>query len=667
MALEPTGVSATEDDSEAREMSRRFWISLVLCLPVTILAMGGGMEVPHSAHNTLGAQGFVQLGLSALVVFGGGWPIFSRAWQSLLSRSLNMFTLIALGTLAAWAFSAFSLAASRSPAHLYFDSAAMIVVLVLLGQVLELKARRRTGEAVKALLDKTPKTARRTLAGREEEIPVESVQISDTLRVRPGEKIPVDGVILEGASAVDESMLTGEAVPVEKRAGDSVTGATINQTGTFLMRVQRVGEDTTLAQIIRLVSSAQRTRAPVERLADKVSAVFVPAVLFVAVLTFIFWIWLGPPPQFSNAIVNAVAVLIIACPCALGLATPMSVMVGVGRGARDGILVKSAQALESLEKITIMAIDKTGTLTEGHPKLAGTYPQPGVDESELLALAASVEAHSEHPLSSAIVAAAREKHLRLHPVLEFESITGAGVAAKINGREILIGNETLLQSRGYSLPAASAGNPHARAAATNIFVARDRQILGRLALEDPVKQNASQAIAGLRALGITPVMLTGDSEEVARSVARQVNIDQVFARLSPVQKTEVVRKLRAEHGTVAMAGDGINDAPALATATVGIAMGTGTDVAIESAGITLLKGDIQGLVRAVHLSRAMMANIRQNLFLAFVYNGVGIPIAAGVLYPFFGILLSPVLAAVAMSLSSVTVIANALRLRTAKL
>jgi P-type Cu+ transporter len=675
MALEPKDLStANEEDGEGRDMSRRFWIGLLLTMPVAALAMG--VPIPEWAAN--GRNGLIQLALSTIVVFWAGWPIFARAWRSLALRSLNMFTLIGLGVGTAWGFSALGLIVSprASSAHarlewpLYFDSAAMITVLVLLGQVLEIKARRRTGQAIKALLNQAPKMARWVRDGSEEEIPAADIHQGDILRVRPGEKIPADGVVLEGASSVDESMLTGEAFAVEKALGAPVTGATVNQTGSFLMRADRVGQATVLARIVRLVSEAQRTRAPIERLADTVSAYFVPAVVLAAVLTFILWAWLGPPPRAARALVNAVAVLIIACPCALGLATPMSVMVGIGRGAREGILIKNAEALETLGKVTVIAMDKTGTLTEGRPRLAGIRPAPGVEEREVLELAAALELHSEHPFSSAIVAAARQRQLPLETVQNFNSITGGGVEGRIGGREVVVGNAALLERKGCrGVPRTeperpSSANVAAAVAQTVVYVARDGAVIGSLALEDPIKASARAAILQLHRMGLRIIILTGDAGPAAQAVAGELKIAEVRSGLMPEQKIQAIRQLRAESGVVAMAGDGINDAPALAAASVGIAMGTGTDVAIESAGITLVKGDLEGLVRAIQLSRAVMRNIFQNLFFAFLYNGLGIPIAAGLLYPFFGIVLNPVFAGLAMSLSSVSVIANALRLRT---
>jgi Cu+-exporting ATPase len=652
----------------------------------------------------------IQFGLGTAVVFWAGRPILERAWRSVALRSANMFTLIGMGVMAAFVFSVANLAlthrVSLEPVAVYFDSAAMITLLALLGQMLEGRARRRTGEAIQALLQETAKSARVVRHGREIELPVTLVRKGDTLRVRPGEKIPVDGVLLEGATSVDEGMITGEAMPVAKAAGDAVTGATLNQTGTFLMRAERVGKETLLAQIIEMVAAAQRSRAPVQRLADVVAGWFVPAVVGASVLTLALWLWLGTNPSLAaapekaaaRALANAVAVLIIACPCALGLATPMSIMVGIGRGAREGVLVKNAEALETLEKVDTIVLDKTGTLTEGRPRVvrillsgeskaqgadcglriadcglpeprsphaAETTFQPALDEAQLLGLAAAVEAHSEHPLGAAIVRAARERGLDPAPVEQFNSRTGGGVTGRVGGREVEVGNAAFLEECGAGDPAGvrEAAKECQALGQTVMLVAVDGKIAGALAVEDPVKATTAAAVRRLHGMGLKIVMLTGDNEQTARRVAQQLQIDDVRAQAGPGRKIEEVRRLRDAGRIVAMAGDGINDAPALAAAQAGIAMGTGTDAAMASAGITLVKGDLRGVVKAIELSRKVMKNVRQNLFFAFVYNAAGIPIAAGALYPFFGILLNPMLAAAAMSLSSVCVIANALRLR----
>ncbi|HSI14203.1 MAG TPA: copper-translocating P-type ATPase [Chthoniobacter sp.] len=677
MALEPKTVSAApEDDGELRDMTRRFWIGAALTLPVFLLAMGH--LLPSVPEWTMGeASRWTQFLLSTPVVLWAGWPFFQRGVRSLVTRHLNMFTLIALGVAAAYGYSMVAMLAPNAFPHalghhggapVYFEAAAMIVVLVLLGQVLELRARRRTGDALRALLDLAPKTARLVTDDGEREVPLEEVVAGARLRVRPGEKVPVDGVILEGKSAVDESMLTGESMPVEKREGDSVTGGTINGAGGFVLRAEHVGSETVLARIVQMVADAQRSRAPIQALADRVAGWFVPAVLAASVVTFVLWFWLGPEPRFTFAIINAVAVLIIACPCALGLATPMSIMVGVGRGARAGVLIKNAQAIERLEKVSIVVVDKTGTLTEGKPRLVETYAVEGVEVNELTALAAAVEQGSEHPLGAAIVNSAHERGLSVPPAQHFESTTGGGVSAQVNGRTVLVGKPGFL--RGQNVTDIEALEAPAQRlqelGQTVIFVARDGRAIGYLSVADPIKSSTAGAIESLHRLGLKVIMLTGDNAHTARAVAAQIGIDQVEAGVAPSDKHARVETLRRSGEVVAMAGDGINDAPALAAADVGIAMGTGTDVAMESAGVTLVKGDLGGIVRAIHLSRAVMQNIRQNLFFAFVYNSLGIPIAAGVLYPFFGILLSPILAGVAMSLSSVSVIANALRLRAVK-
>ena len=682
MDLEPKTAAAADDaeSAGAGNTARRFWVGLALSIPLMILAMRDMLGFRVFEETRFYLNYLIQLGLATAVVFWSGRPILERAWRSLVLRSANMFTLIAMGVLAAYLFSAANLALSPRIRHntieaipVYFDSAAMITLLALLGQILEAKARRRTGQAIQALLQQAAKTARIVRDGQEIELPIAEVRKGDVLRVRPGEKIPVDGVLLQGASSVDEAMITGEAMPVPKAPGDSLTGATLNQTGAFLMRAQRVGKETLLAQIIEMVAIAQRSRAPVQRLADAVAGWFVPAVMGLAVLTLALWLGFGADPSLAaapekaaaRALSCAVAVLIIACPCALGLATPMSIMVGVGRGAREGVLVKNAESLEALEKVDTIVLDKTGTLTEGRPRVVRILLQPGFDEAGLLQLAAPVEALSEHPLAAALVRAARERGLDLAPVEQFDSHTGAGVTGRVGGRRVVVGSAEFLKEQGVSgLEGALEEAKQCQASGqTVMFVARDEKIAGAFALADPIKPTTPAAIQRLHQMGLKIVMLTGDNEATARRVAQQLQIDDVRAQAGPRQKIEAVRRLRDSGRIVAMAGDGINDAPALAAAQVGIAMGTGTDVAIASAGITLVKGDLQGVVRAIELSRQVMRNIRQNLFFAFVYNAAGIPIAAGLLHPFFGILLSPMLAAAAMSLSSLCVVGNALRLR----
>ncbi|MGH9793189.1 MAG: heavy metal translocating P-type ATPase [Candidatus Acidiferrales bacterium] len=676
MALEPRTVTAEEENPELREMSRRFWVSAALTAPILAL-MISEMLPGKPLQVWLGAGAvWLQFALATPVVLWGGWPFFVRGWQSVVNRSLNMFTLIALGVAAAYFF---SVAAVLFPAAfpesfrdprtglpaVYFEPAAVIVTLVLLGQVLELRARSQTSSAIRALLGLAPKTARLIDAsGEERDVPLEQVHPGDMLRVRPGEKVPVDGRVREGRSAVDESMVTGESMPVEKQPGSKVTGGTVNATGGFVMEAERVGADMLLAQIVRLVSEAQRSRAPIQRLADTVSAWFVPAVVLVAVATAIVWGLFGPEPRMAHALVNAVAVLIIACPCALGLATPMSIMVGTGRGAQAGVLVRNAEALEVLEKIDTLVIDKTGTLTEGKPKLVTVQPLDSFDEAMLLRLAASLEQASEHPLAAAIVAGAREKGVALARADDFRSFTGKGVSATVEGKAVAVGNARLLEEVGASDGrfAAKAG-PLQREGQTVMFVAIDGRPAGLLGVSDPIKESTPRAIDALHAEDVKVVMLTGDNRATAESVARRLGIDQFEAEVLPEHKVEAVKKLQSEGRRVAMAGDGINDAPALAQADAGIAMGTGTDVAMESASVTLVKGDLNGIVRARRLSRAVMRNIRQNLFFAFIYNLLGVPIAAGVLYPFFGLLLSPMIASVAMTFSSVSVIMNALRLR----
>ncbi len=691
MALEPlmpTAAGGEEENPELRDMSRRFWVSLGLTIPLFLFEMGS--MVSPTLRDALPSRLnlLVQLALATPVVLWGGWPFFERGWASLRTRNLNMFTLIALGTGAAYLYSLARTAqtlftfqrnfADHDMSHaatgvgalhdVYFEAAAGITTLVLLGQVLELRARARTSGAIRALLGLAPKTARVVRPdGREEDVPLENVAVGDRLRVRPGEKVPVDGLVLEGASAVDESMITGEPVPVEKTRGSTVTGGTLNSVGGIVMKAERVGRDTLLAQIVRLVGEAQRSRAPIQRLADAVATWFVPAVVLVSVLTFAAWAVFGPQPRFAHALVNAVAVLIIACPCALGLATPMSIMVGTGRGAQAGILVKNAEALEKLEKVNTLVVDKTGTLTEGKPRVEKIRAFGAFDEKELLRMAASLERASEHPLAAAVTAAAEAAGLTLSPSKEFSSIPGKGIAGKVDGRPVLLGSLPLFEedSLSSSFPSDLLAEADAERAQghTVLFVAVDGKPAGFLSAADPIKGSAAAAIAEMHRLGVRVVMLTGDAKATAESVGRALGIDEVVAGVLPTAKAEAVARLKGEGRIVAMAGDGVNDAPALAASDVGIAMGTGTDVAIESADVTLLKGDLSGLVKARRLSEATMRNIRQNLVFAFVYNVIGIPIAAGLLYPFFGLLLSPVIASAAMTLSSVSVITNALRLR----
>ncbi len=679
MALEPLTVSQEErTNPELVLMTRRFWISLALTAPLVVMAMSamlGGQSLGHALAPRVMA--WIELVLATPVVLWGGWPFFQRGWASVVNRSLNMFTLIAMGTGTAYLYSllatifpqifppSFRLSSGEVPT--YFESAATITTLVLLGQVLELRARSRTSSALKALLGLAPKTARRLRPeGGEEDVPLDQVVAGDRLRVRPGEKIPVDGSVIEGSSSVDESMVTGEPIPVEKRADDRVTGGTINGTGSFVMRAERVGSETLLAQIVAMVSNAQRTRAPIQRVADVVASYFVPAVIGVAVLTFAAWSIFGPPPRLALALISAVAVLIIACPCALGLATPMSIMVATGRGAMAGVLIQNAEALEVLAKVDTLVIDKTGTLTEGKPRLSTVKSHLGWTESELLRLAASLERGSEHPLAGAIVAAAEERALALSAVKDFRSITGQGVTGTIEGKAVALGNTALFESLSIA-PGSLLREAEELGAdgSTTIFLAVDQQPAGVIAVKDPVKTSTPEAIRLLHREGLRIVMLTGDSRGTAEAVAQALGIDAFEAEVQPARKGEIVKQLQLEGSTVAMAGDGINDAPALAQASVGIAMGTGTDVAMESAGIVLVKGDLRGIVRARRLSRVTLRNIRQNLFFAFVYNMVTVPVAAGVLYPLLGWRLSPMLAAAAMTFSSVSVISNALRLRNA--
>jgi Cu+-exporting ATPase len=679
MALEPVVATAeTGPSAELVDMTRRFWIGLVLTLPVFMLEMGGHL---FGITERIGQQNanWAQLALATPVVLWAGWPFFERGWHSVVSRNLNMFTLIAIGTGAAWAYSVVAtVAPGLFPATLrahngavpaYFEAAAVITVLVLLGQVLELRARDSTGGAIRALLDLSPKTARRIQPdGGEEEVSLEQIQVGDRLRVRPGEKVPVDGSVREGRSSVDESMVTGESMPVSKDVGSRAIGGTLNQSGALVIEADKVGRDTMLAQIVQLVADAQRSRAPIQRLADQVAGWFVPAVLAIAALAFVVWWAVGPEPRLTFALLAAVAVLIIACPCALGLATPMSIMVGVGRGAREGVLIRNAEALERMEKVDTLVVDKTGTLTEGRPSVTAVVPATGFSEAELLALSASVERASEHPLALAVVKAAEARGLSLKPVTDFDSPTGKGAVGTVDGRRVVLGNGTFLREEGIDPTALDAEADRLREdGATAIFAAVDGRVAGILAIADPVKASTAAALTALRDERIRVVMLTGDNWTTARAVAARLGIEAVEAEVLPDQKAAVVNRYKAEGRVVAMAGDGVNDAPALAAADVGIAMGTGTDVAMESAGVTLLKGDLNGIVHALRLSRAVMSNIRQNLFFAFIYNAAGVPVAAGVLYPVLGILLSPILAAAAMALSSVSVIANALRLRAVSL
>ncbi|MEI5668676.1 heavy metal translocating P-type ATPase [Bosea sp. CCNWLW174] len=679
MALEP-GIATGEagPSSELRDMTRRFWVGLGLALPVFLLEMGGHLL---DLHTWLGPQtsNWIQLALATPVVLWAGWPFFERGWKSIVNRSLNMFTLIAMGIGVAWIYSVVATVAPgifpatfrsvEGSVAVYFEAAAVITVLVLLGQVLELRAREQTGGAIRALLDLVPKTARRVRDdGGDEDIGLDAVVVGDRLRVRPGETVPVDGELIEGRSSIDEAMVTGESMPVTKEVGSALIGGTLNRSGGFIMRASKIGSDTMLSRIVAMVAQAQRSRAPIQRLADQVSGSFVPLVIGVAVIAFGAWMLWGPEPRFAHGLVAAVAVLIIACPCALGLATPMSIMVGVGRGASLGVLIKNAEALERFEKVDTLVVDKTGTLTEGRPKLTSLKAAEGFSEDEVLRLAATLERSSEHPLAEAIVEAAKERGLTLGEAQGFDSPVGRGVTGSVEGRSLVIGSHRIMDDAGIDIATLSAEAEVLRGdGATVIVVAIDGRAAGLLAIADPVKQTTPAAIKALKAAGIRIVMLTGDNRTTAEAVARRLGIDDVEAEVLPEEKSGVVAKLRSQGRIVAMAGDGVNDAPALAAADIGVAMGTGTDVAIESAGVTLLKGDLQGIVTAFQLSRATMGNIRQNLFFAFVYNAAGVPIAAGLLYPFFGILLSPIIAAAAMALSSVSVIANALRLRSVSL
>jgi Cu+-exporting ATPase len=676
MALEPVvATEAVGESPELRDMTRRFWIGTALTAPVFALEMGGHLT---NLNHLLGQQlsNWIQLLLGTPVVLWAGWPFFVRAAASVKNRSLNMFSLIALGTGAAWLYSVVGTVAPQLfPAELrlpdgavqiYFEAAAVITVLVLLGQVLELRAREKTSGAIKALLGLAPKTALKVRHdGTDEAVQVDAIRVGDLLRVRPGEKVPVDGELIEGKGNVDESMVTGEPIPVSKAVGSKVTAGTLNQTGGFVMRAEKVGADTLLSQIVHMVAAAQRSRAPIQRMADQVAGWFVPVVILVALLTFAVWLVWGPSPAFSYALITAVAVLIIACPCALGLATPMSIMVGVGRGAQHGVLIRDAEALERMEKVDTLVVDKTGTLTEGRPKVVHIEPAPGFTAEDVLQKLASVERASEHPLAMAIVMDAQERKLPLSPVTDFDSPVGKGVIGRVDGEVIVSGSAKFLAEHSIDVGRLEASAEGQRQkAATVIFVGAGGKLAGFVAIADPIKATTPSALQALKAAGVRIVMLTGDGKTTAEAVGRQLGIDEVVAEVFPEDKASVVQRLKSEGRVVAMAGDGVNDAPALAAAEVGIAMGTGTDVAMESSGVTLLKGDLMGIVRARTLSHATMRNIRQNLFLSFAYNVAGIPLAAGVLYPFFGLLLSPVVAAAAMALSSVSVIGNSLRLRT---
>jgi len=682
MALEPKAGAGEEEEEggEFASMSRRFWTGLILTIPVFIIAMGRhipGKPLEHIASAEV--LTWVEFILATPVVLWCGLPFFQRGWVSIVTLQLNMFTLIAIGIAVSYVYSVVAVVApgifpesfreENGQVGVYFEAAAVITVLVLLGQVLELRARRRTSGAIKALLGLAPKKARIVREdGSEEDVPLDSVEKGNRLRVRPGEKVPVDGVIIEGGASIDESMITGESFPVEKKTGDKVTGGTVNGTGTFIMRAERVGAETLLSQIVEMVSEAQRSRAPIQRLADKVSGYFVPAVVGTAVVTFIVWSIFGPKPAFAYAIVNAVSVLIIACPCALGLATPMSIMVGVGRGAREGVLIKNAESLEIMEKVDTLVVDKTGTLTEGRPKLVSIIPAGKFKEDDVLRLAAGLERGSEHPLASAILSGAQERKIKPAECKDFESVTGKGITGKIDGKQAALGNTKLteqlgIDTSGLDEKAKELGGD----GQTVIYVTAEKQVAGLIGVADPIKESTREAIKLLRKEGIRLVMLTGDSKATAEAVAKKLGLDEIEAEVLPERKNDTVKRLQNEGGIVAMAGDGINDAPALAAAQVGIAMGGGTDIAMESASITLVKGDLRGIARARLLSRGTMRNIRQNLFFALFYNSIGVPIAAGVLYPFFGLLLSPVIAAAAMSFSSVSVVTNALRLRKLRL
>ncbi len=679
MALEPETMTGDEGENpELTDFRRRFWIGLALTIPVFILEMGSHLLGFHEFMSGT-TSNWIQLVLATPVVLWAGWPFFERGWASVKSRNLNMFTLIGMGTGVAWIYSVVatikpdifpdSFRGEGGAVPVYFEAAAVIVVLVLLGQMLELKARERTGGAIKALLGLAPKTAHRIDEnGEAQEIAIEDIQAGDLLRIRPGEKVPVDGVVTEGISHIDESMVTGEPMPIEKQSGSKVIGATVNANGSIIIRAEKVGRDTMLAQIVKMVADAQRSRAPIQRMADLVAGWFVPIVIVIAIIAFIVWALVGPAPAFSYALIAAVSVLIIACPCALGLATPMSIMVGVGRGAKAGVLIKDAEALETMEKVDTLIVDKTGTLTQGRPALTDIIAADGFSDNELLTISAALEQGSEHPLAEAIVRAAHDQDLELPKALDFEAVTGKGVKGKVSGAQVALGNNKMMEAIGADISALIEGADNLRAkGATAMFVAVDGKAAGVIAVSDPIKDTTLEAIENLHKAGLRIVMLTGDNATTARSVAEKLGIDEVHADVLPEDKSRIVGELRDKGAIVAMAGDGVNDAPALAAAHVGIAMGTGTDVAMESAGITLLRGDLNGIAEAINLSRATMRNIRQNLFFAFIYNAAGVPIAAGILYPIFGILLSPIFAAAAMSLSSVSVVGNALRLNLKKI
>jgi Cu+-exporting ATPase len=677
MALEPKGVSTdtSQEQKEIKSLGQKFWLGLVLSIPVVFLALQEMVSVTFISHEV---SVWAQLILSTPVVFWAGGFFFIKAWHSIINRSLNMFTLIAMGVGAAYFYSVTavffphifpdSLKMGGMPS-LYFEAAVVITVLVILGQYLEAKARAQTGQAIKALLGLAAKDAHRINDGKEEDVPVEEVRIGDLLRVRPGEKIPLDGIITDGKSNIDESMISGESIPVEKSIGDRVIGATVNQTGTFVMKTEKIGSETLLSQIVHMVADAQRSRAPIQGLADKVAGYFVPAVILIAMVTFVVWVNWGPEPRITYAFINAIAVLIIACPCALGLATPMSIMVGIGRGAQLGILIKNAEAIEKTEQITHVLTDKTGTLTEGKPKVITTMSAEGVEVKELLMLAGSLEQSSEHPLARAVINYAKDQGIQLNSITDFQSVTGGGLKGKINGKQISLGKGKFIEEVVGPLPEylKNKSIELQNNAQTVVWVAVDKKVIGILGIADPIKKTTSQAIEALHKKGCKVIMLTGDNKKTAQAIAKELNIDDVRAELEPQDKQQIVKELKAQGAIVLMAGDGINDAPALAEAHVGIAMGTGTDVAIESAGMTLVKGDLNGIVKALTLSRFVMRNIRQNLFFAFIYNAVGVPIAAGILYPAFGMLLSPMIAGAAMAFSSVSVISNSLRLRNFKI
>jgi Cu+-exporting ATPase len=680
MTLEAKAIGGEEHEhGETRSLSRKFWIALVLTIPVLVLAMGHAiprLEIDSIVPKRI--EKWIEFALTTPVVLWAGGFFFTRAWQSIVNRSLNMFTLIAVGVGAAYFYSSVAVIVPgifpasfqrHGEVDLYFEAAAVITTLILLGQLIEAKARSRTGHAIKALLGLAAKTAHQVRDGQEQEIAVDGIQKGDVLRVRPGEKVPIDGLIIDGKSNVDESMITGEPMPVAKQAGEKVIGATVNQTGSFLMRAERIGSETVLAQIVQMVAEAQRSRAPIQKLADTVSGYFVPAVIGVAIITFVVWSIVGPAPAMAYALVNAVSVLIIACPCALGLATPMSIMVGVGRAAQVGILVKNAQAIEVTEKVTHLVTDKTGTLTAGKPVVVSRIVANFVSERDLLQIAASVESQSEHPLARAIVESAKQEKIELRDVIDFQSVTGGGVSGKVEGKAILVGKEKFLADSNVRFPEELTKEARRlqEKAETTVWLAVNGDAAGVLGIADPIKPTTKEAVRELHAMDLKIIMCTGDNLRTAESVARELGIDEFEAEVMPNEKIDLVKKLKSKGAIVAMAGDGINDAPALAAADVGIAMGTGTDVAIESAGITLVKGDLMGIVKTIHVSRAVMRNIRQNLFFAFIYNALGVPIAAGVLYPFFGLLLSPMIAGAAMSFSSVSVILNALRLRSIQL